>query len=273
MRSDQNPNHFDEYYFSVGCGRPYQRDQTWLEFFEGIAERIVREIAPKTVLDVGCAMGFLVEALRDRGVEAFGIDISEFAINQVREDIQPFCKVASITDPLEGEFDLIVTIETFEHLSLKDVVLGIENMVKASDDILFSSSPSDYAEATHRSIQPPEYWALQFAQFGYYRDIDYDPTFITDWAVRFRRGRDPFPKVIASYERLLWRMAQQSKSERDLILDQRQRLSHISKKSENLQEDIKKMLATLNHDSLEAVEEALESILAKFEQTDPSKML
>ncbi|HLC35873.1 MAG TPA: hypothetical protein VJJ70_12870, partial [Anaerolineales bacterium] len=64
---------FDAYYFAHGCGRPYQRDQAWLSFFDGIAERIARDIAPRTVLDAGCAMGFLVEGLRKRGMEATGL--------------------------------------------------------------------------------------------------------------------------------------------------------------------------------------------------------
>ncbi len=40
------------------------------------------EMGPKKVLDVGCAKGFLVEAVRPRGVEAFGNDISEYAMGE-----------------------------------------------------------------------------------------------------------------------------------------------------------------------------------------------
>ena len=59
-----------------------------MEFFGTIADQVVAEIKPRRVLDVGCAKGFLVEALRDRGVEAFGIDVSEYAIGEVRPDIR-----------------------------------------------------------------------------------------------------------------------------------------------------------------------------------------
>lgn len=40
--------------------------------FDSIAERLVKDICPKTVLDAGCAMGFLVETLRQKKVEAWG---------------------------------------------------------------------------------------------------------------------------------------------------------------------------------------------------------
>ena len=28
---------FDKYYYEHGCGRPYERDEIWLNFFDGIA--------------------------------------------------------------------------------------------------------------------------------------------------------------------------------------------------------------------------------------------
>jgi len=81
---------FDATYFATGCGLPYERNAHWLGFFGGIADRIVREINPRTALDAGCAMGFLVEALRERGVEAYGVDISEYAISQVHPSVKPY---------------------------------------------------------------------------------------------------------------------------------------------------------------------------------------
>ncbi len=81
---------YDAYYYAHGCGRPYQRDAEWMAFFGTIADRIVEETAPRSALDAGCAMGFLVEQLRARDVEAFGIDISEYAISQAHPDVQPF---------------------------------------------------------------------------------------------------------------------------------------------------------------------------------------
>ncbi len=51
-------------YFAHYSGGPYRRDEHWLGFFGGIADRIVTDIDPSTVLDAGCAMGFLVESRR-----------------------------------------------------------------------------------------------------------------------------------------------------------------------------------------------------------------
>jgi len=40
-----------------------------------------------------------VEALRDRGVEAFGIDILKYAFGEVRSDVKPYCRLASAVEP------------------------------------------------------------------------------------------------------------------------------------------------------------------------------
>jgi 2-polyprenyl-3-methyl-5-hydroxy-6-metoxy-1,4-benzoquinol methylase len=227
LKSEDTAGFYDEYYFSVACGRPYKRDKEWLDFFDGISERIIEDIDPKTVLDAGCAMGFLVEALRRRGVEAYGVDISEFAINQVHDDIRAFCWVGSVTDPLPHRYDLIVSIETLEHVPPGDTEKVIKNLAEYTDDFLFSSTPNDFEETTHLNVQPPSYWAEHFARQGYYRDVDYDSSYITQWAVRFRKSRESVTRVIAAYERKLWHLIQQSNAERRVIIRQREEISRI----------------------------------------------
>jgi GT2 family glycosyltransferase/SAM-dependent methyltransferase len=216
---------YDAYYFATGCGRPYQRDEEWLRFFGSVADRIMRDIRPSTVLDVGCAMGFLVEALRQRGAEAFGVDISGYAIENVHPDIQPYCWVGSVTDPFPRKYDLIVCIEVLEHLPHREVEQAIENLCRHSDDVLFSSTPLDYKEATHVNVQSPEYWAELFARHGFFRDVDFDASFITPWAVRFRKTSEPVARVVAAYERRFWRSLQENQARRELSIEQRNELA------------------------------------------------
>ncbi len=216
---------FDAYYFAHGCGRPYQRDATWLGFFDGIAERIVQDIHPHTVLDAGCAMGFLVEGLRRRGVEAYGLDIAEYAIEHVHPEVRPFCQVGSIAEPLSRSFDLIVCIEVLEHMPTEAGRRGIANLCAATPDILFSSTPFDYKEATHFNVQPPEAWAELFAQRGFVRDVDFDASFITAWAARFRASTAPLPRVIRDYERKFWTLWKENSDLRSLAGEMRDQLS------------------------------------------------
>jgi hypothetical protein len=192
---------FDALYYQTCCGSPYVRNEQWLAFFGGIADRIVADIRPARVLDAGCAMGFLVETLRDRGVEATGIDLSSYAIDHVFEPMRPFCRLGSIADPFDERYDLIVSIEVLEHMPIRDAERAIRNFCDHTDDVLFSSTPHDYRETTHVNVHGPEYWAEQFARREFYRDVDFDASFITPWAVRFRRQREPFFRIVRDYER------------------------------------------------------------------------
>lgn len=217
--------HFDSYYYRHGCGRPYQRNAEWLASFGAIAERIAGAIQPRTVLDAGCAMGFLVETLRDRGVEAFGVDLSEYAIGQVAPNIQPYCWVGSIADPFPQRYDLIVSIEVLEHMPRAAAEQAIANFCAHTDDVLFSSSPLDYREATHFNVQQPEVWAELFARQGFYRDVDFDASFITPWAVRFRRSAEPIHRIARDYERRFWLLWKENTDLRSLTIEMRDQLA------------------------------------------------
>ena len=198
---------YDKEYYKHSCGSlPYESHNHWLQFFGSIADRIVHDINPVTVLDAGCAMGYLVAALRDRGVQAFGIDISIYAISQVRDDIKQYCTVSSLLDPIPdtfpGKYDLVVSIEVLEHLFADDGVKAIRNLCALSDKFLFSSTPDDISEITHVNVNPQEYWARAFADNNYYIDYEYVPNYISPQAVFYKRGSD-FPSVVFKYEHCL----------------------------------------------------------------------
>ena len=175
----------------------------WIPFFSDIADRIIEIFNPKTVLDAGCATGYLVEALRDRGVEAYGFDISEYAISKVREDIKPFCFVHSITEPLPSslpqKFDLVVTIEVLEHLFPEEGNRAIANLCNYTDTVIFTSTPNDITDRTHVNVQQREYWARIFAEHSFCRNLLQPLDFICSWAMLFSR-KDDISKVIFDYE-------------------------------------------------------------------------
>jgi hypothetical protein len=230
---------YDEYYYSHDCGRPYQRDDGWLNFFDQIAKRIIEQFEPKTVLDAGCAWGFLVEAFRNHGVEAYGVDISEYAIQNVHPDIKPYCWIGSITEPFPNKYDLITCIEILEHLPQKEAEKATENLCTHSNEIVFSSTPFDYKESTHFNVQPPEYWAEQFARYGFYRDLESDMSFITSWAVKFVKINRSNPRLVREYERKFWYLWKENTDLRSLVNEMRQNLSgqdeQIREKDQQLQ--------------------------------------
>ncbi len=167
-------------YYRSGCGPiPYERNEHWTRFFGGIADEIIRSLNPRRVFDAGCAMGFLVDA--------WGVDISPYAISQVRGDMAPYCHVGSLTEPIQGRFDLITCIEVLEHMEPGQDRLAIENMSLATDTVLFSSTPSDFAEATHINIRPLIGWLKLFTEFEFWPDSLFDAGFVTSHAMLLRR--------------------------------------------------------------------------------------
>ena len=199
-----------DYYGSAydQSGVPYSRNEAiWVELFDRMSGSIVKTLHPATALDVGCAIGMLVEAFRDRGVDAHGIDISSWAIGQVPPGLRPYCRVGSITEEIEGHYELIICSEVLEHLPPSLVESSVGNLCRHADMVLFSSTPDDYDEPTHLNVEPVSYWAQQFLRHGFVHDVDYDATFLAPHAMLFRPGDTDAAHLVADYESALWRTA------------------------------------------------------------------
>jgi SAM-dependent methyltransferase len=230
------------YYAHYFGGVAYADAEHWTRFFGAVADMLVRDIAPKSVLDVGCAMGYLVEALRERGVEAWGFDVSEYAIENAQPAIRDYCWVGSIHDPLPRHYDLITCIEVVEHLPAEEAPHAFENLCAHSDDILFTSTPLDFGEETHFNVRPPEYWTELFAKQNFYRDVGFEAPDLAFWACRYRRNDAPFPRIVASYERALWHY-RHAAYERDRLLTKQ--LGAVDE-NERLKADVDALRRALN---------------------------
>ena len=231
--SDQgtpSPN-YGAYYYAHDCGIPYERSEHWLTFFGTIADHIVRELRPQRVLDAGCAKGFLVEALRNRGVEAFGVDISEHAISEVHESVRGYCRVGSLTDPIDERYDLITCVEVIEHMPPPDGRTAIGNLCSATDRLLLSTSPFDYGEPTHLNVQPPEQWSALLANHDFTRELDYDASYLTPWAALYTHKHVSTPEVVRAYDRTWWRLRQEVQETRTRLLEMQDQLEAITANS------------------------------------------
>ena len=218
---------YGSYYYRHDCGIPYERNEHWLGFFDRIAEAIVREYHPSTVLDVGCAMGFLVEALRKRGVDAKGIDVSEYAISQVHESVAEHCGVGSLSEPLPGRYDLVTCIEVLEHIPPEQADAAIANLCAAGDQLLVSTSPRDYSEPTHLNVQPPEFWSAAFAREGFFREVDRDLSYLTPWAALYVRREESPVEIVKRYDRSWWRLRDEAHEVRAALLQTQERLAEL----------------------------------------------
>jgi glycosyltransferase involved in cell wall biosynthesis len=186
---------YDAAYYRDRCGLvPYGRNEEWLAFFSHIADSLIQALRPQRAYDAGCAWGLLVEAFRDRGVEAWGVDISPFAIGNVREDMRAYCRVGSLTAPIDGRYDLVTCLEVLDHIPENETELVIRNLCLAADTILFSSAPPDFTEPTRVNVRPVLSWLQAFSSEGFAPDPAFDASFVASHAFLLRRCPGPVPE-------------------------------------------------------------------------------
>ncbi len=102
-------------------------------------------------LDVGCARGFLVEALRELGVEAEGCDASAFAVEHAAPGALGYVRLGDPTGGLpyeDGSFELVSVLETLEHLPPEAVPGALGELRRVCRGILYATIPSFGANAS-----------------------------------------------------------------------------------------------------------------------------
>jgi len=190
--------YFDESYFNVSGDRGWYNEEAFAlenEWHKDYAEYVVSmlsKIKKGKLLDVGCARGNVIYWLRKMGFDAYGIDVSEWAIknNWVRK--KTYC--VSVTDciPCFPEFfDVIISRETLEHIYEKDIYRVIHHLADAlkkggklfievatnrGDKEEKKKSNPDNADPSHVLIKSLTWWKRVFEAEGLFK-VDHERSF------------------------------------------------------------------------------------------------
>lgn len=115
-----------------------------LQDFRELACLVKELFDPERALDIGCARGFQVRALREEGIDAWGIDISDYAISTAPEDVAPYLKVSGCqkTGFPDGYFDLVLLMETLEHIPPYDIERSISEARRICKGWILATIPS-----------------------------------------------------------------------------------------------------------------------------------
>ena len=70
-----------------------------------------------TCVDYGCAKGFLVHALRLLGSNAWGEDISEYAVENCHPSVKDYVSL-----PNDNTYDLLICKDVLEHIEEEDIL-------------------------------------------------------------------------------------------------------------------------------------------------------
>ena len=226
--STEPQDYGDAYYSNYGgMDQPYEWDSPhWRTFFTMVADRIRAVTNPSSVLDVGCARGLLVQALCEQGVDAYGIDVSQHAIETAHPDVVSRLSVGS-AEEIAGSWDLITCIEVLEHMAPADAEQAIDSMCAASDRVLISSTPSHFPDPTHINVREPAAWACSFAERGFFRRTDVDLSFLATWAVLFERADVNLRDMVYRYEHYAYPMRVEVLEKRAALLDAHRKVSEL----------------------------------------------
>lgn len=161
------------------------------KYIEGRWEKVARALAEyydlkpgDKILDVGCGKGFLLFDFTKviPGLEIYGIDVSEYAIANSKEEIRDKLQVGNATAlPFpDHDFDLVISINTFHNLhnyDLDKALREFERVGKKNKYICVESYRNEnekanmlYWQVTCEAFCTPKEWEWWFAQTGYTGD-------------------------------------------------------------------------------------------------------
>ncbi|CBN55125.1 MULTISPECIES: class I SAM-dependent methyltransferase [Kamptonema] len=161
----------------------YRYDGRWLP----IAKEIVKHYDLKPgdkILDVGCGKAYLLYEFSQAipGVEVAGIDISQYGIDNAKEEVKPFLQVGNATKlPFEDNtFDFVVSILTLHNLYNYELYAALQEIERVGNDkkyIVVESYRNErervnllYWQLTCESFYTPNEWEWCFKQSGYRGD-------------------------------------------------------------------------------------------------------
>ena len=158
--------------------------------WEKVARAMVEHYGIKPgdkVLDVGCGKGFLLYdfTLVVPGLEVYGIDVSEYAIEHAKEEVKDRLRVGNATSlPYpDKHFDLVYSINTLHTLHNYDLdksLREIERVGKRNRYVCVESYRNEvekanllYWQVTCEAFCTPQEWEWWFNQTGYSGDFSF----------------------------------------------------------------------------------------------------
>lgn len=121
-----------------------------------------------TLLDVACARGYLVKALRMRGVLASGHDISRWAIDNADPEIRSYVST-ELNAPRMG-WDFVTCKDGLEHIPLKELQILLPKLIQSTRKSFLAIVPlthvedgpflreEDNSDPSHVNCWPLERW-------------------------------------------------------------------------------------------------------------------
>ena len=137
-----------------------------------------------SLLDVGCAKGFMLYDLRETvpGIRVAGIDVSEYAIENGKPEVREFLSVADAKSlPFEeNSFDVVISINTVHNLERDECAQALQEIERVARQGAFITvdayrNDEEYERMmawnlTAKTIMSVDDWVAFFNEVGYTGD-------------------------------------------------------------------------------------------------------
>lgn len=143
----------------------YERKYPWYEhLYTPLMDRLKpNQYVGKKTLEIACAKGYIVEEWRKLGIDAWGIDISQYAIDEASEEVKPYLLVADARTELANynnkEFDLVFSSGFFECLEESELASVISETNRITKYQYHCFMPD--ANPEYYLFRPLSWWAEQ----------------------------------------------------------------------------------------------------------------
>lgn len=143
----------------------YEYDGRWIPVAKDIVKHFNLSKGDK-VLDVGCGKGFLVKDLLGLDINAYGVDISKYAIKHCEKEVVERLTIGS-ADNLEFEdnsFDAVISINKIHNLPRAKCLKAVQEIERLAPGKGFIQVDS-YRNKKQKEIF--ESWVLTAKYYGY----------------------------------------------------------------------------------------------------------
>jgi SAM-dependent methyltransferase len=110
-----------------------------------IALPIWRHFPVQTTLDIGCATGFVVEALLELGLDSWGTDLSYWAVEHPAQGATGRLRQGDLLDGLpftDGQFELTSCLEVLEHMPPDTIPAVLREIARVTSKYVVATIPS-----------------------------------------------------------------------------------------------------------------------------------
>jgi hypothetical protein len=104
-----------------------------------------RFLPVQRTLDIGCAFGFFVEAERELGLDACGVDVSQYALDHAAFGARGHVRYGNLLHRLpfgRGAFDGVSLFETLEHLPPEVIPRALREVRRMTTKYVIATIPS-----------------------------------------------------------------------------------------------------------------------------------